>query len=882
MNRQDKSHRCPHVAPQRIALAAALAAALTPFGAAQAQTTGSTAASASNTVVVTGVRRAIETAQTIKQESEQVVDSIVADDIGKFPDKNVAEILGRVTGVQMVREGGEAGAVIVRGLGGIVTLLNGREMFTAVGRSLYLADVPTTVLRQIDVYKTQGPDTVEGGTAGVIDVRTNRPFDFKGREVSLALKNEYRDKAKSNNPDVSGLYSNRWQTPLGEVGVLLGSSYQRGKYHDETGWVSPPIAVQRGQHTVDGVANGTGTVTGFDAMGRVQVNGDRKRNTNNFAVQWRPRKDVEVLLEGFHTLVKHDAESDFFVGALPWWNTGATITTDGAGSITKLTHPAADNFTLSSTQALRDYSRGEQYAAGVRWDITPNLRGTTEFVHTNSNWKRSNPIMDLTWFAPKAVEATVVNGGGFLNYPGGGVTNPANFRIFQFFDNHAHDESHANDWRGDLTWALDKGWLKDLAAGVRVNERVAQHVNNVNGLTSTPDALRIPVSNVPGLACLSADTGGRYGFNQFVTPCRNFLLDNISEARRLATGSTVAKPDDPLSYYKVVERTQALYLKAGFGFKLGNIPVDGTGGVRLVRTEQTLTGYGTVGNVVSTTPFTTDSSNTDVLPSLSLKATWQPGLISRLVVGKAIQRPNFADFNPGLRLYPSNGNTTLSVGNAGNPNLKPIESTNVDATLEWYFAPASSLTATVFHHAFDNFLVFKGAPEVYSGVSYMVTRPYNAQSGKLKGLELGYRQFFDKLPGLLSGLGMEANYTLMRGGLTDPAFGTTPDFPGMSKTAYNLVGLYEKNGWYARLAYNWRSKFTAEYNYRATGTNLIVDPLRWLDGSVGYRFNDKLSIGLDANNLLNQAYHDYHSEPKHPRDVRRYDRTVGVSLRMKL
>ncbi|MEG1056365.1 MAG: TonB-dependent receptor plug domain-containing protein, partial [Janthinobacterium sp.] len=102
-------------------------------------------------VAVTGVRRAAQSAQTIKKNNDQVVDSIVADEIGKFPDKNVAEILGRVTGVQIRREGGEAGSVIIRGLPGVVTLLNGREMFTSVGRSLYLADIPTAMLQRVDV-----------------------------------------------------------------------------------------------------------------------------------------------------------------------------------------------------------------------------------------------------------------------------------------------------------------------------------------------------------------------------------------------------------------------------------------------------------------------------------------------------------------------------------------------------------------------------------------------------------------------------------------------------------------------------------------------------------------------------------------------------------
>ncbi|MFZ2989866.1 TonB-dependent receptor [Ideonella sp.] len=861
----------------RMALATAMAMAA-PLAAAQ------TAEADKGTVItVTGVRKAVETAQTIKRESDQVVDAIVADDIGKFPDKNVAEILGRVTGVQTVRDSGEAGQVIVRGLGGIVTLLNGREIFTATGRSLFMADVPATMLKQIDVYKTQGAEFVEGGTAGVIDVRTNRPLDFKGRELSVALKGEYRDKAKSTNPDISGMYSDRWTTGYGEFGALLGLSFQRGKYQDETAWVSPPIPVDRALHTVDGVTGGTGTVTGFDAMGRVMNVGDRRRDAANFALQWRPQADLEVYAEGFKTLIKHDSESDFFVGALPWWNGGATITTiPGTNNIGSLTHPAADNFTLASTQARRDRSEGEQYALGTRWDATSALRLSGEYVHTKSKYSRANPIMDSVWFAPKAVEATVVNGGGYLNYPNGGVTDAANWKIFAFFDNHQRDDSHANDVRADASYVLDGGFFKELIGGVRLNRRTAEHINNVDGFTSTPGALQVPLSSVEGLACLSRPTGGDYGFKQFATPCRDFLLNHTAQARELATGSSVAKPDDPLSYYKDVETTTAVYLKTKFGLTLGGVPIDGTGGVRVVRTEQDLTGFASVNGVPSATPFNTVTTGTDALPSLSLKATLDPKLIARVVAGKAIQRPNFADFNPGLRLYPSNGNTTLSVGNAGNPDLKPIESKNLDATLEWYFAPTGSLTGTVFRHDFSNFLLFKGLPETYDGITYTVTRPYNAQDGRLQGFELAYRQFYDGLPGWMSGLGLEANFTMMKGGLTDPTTGKTNQFPGMSKTAYNLVGLYEKNGWYGRLAYNWRSKFVAESNYRATGLDLVVDPLRWLDASIGYNFSPNLTVGLDANNILDQDYHDYHGEPNQPRDVRRYDRTFGLSLRWKL
>ncbi|HEX8604988.1 MAG TPA: TonB-dependent receptor plug domain-containing protein, partial [Pseudoduganella sp.] len=114
-------------------------------------------------VTVTGVRRAAQSAQAIKRNADQVVDSIVAEDIGKFPDNNVAETLARVTGIQIRRDSGEASAVLIRGLPDVATLLNGRELFTTTGRYVNLADIPATMLQRVDVYKSQGADQSEGG-----------------------------------------------------------------------------------------------------------------------------------------------------------------------------------------------------------------------------------------------------------------------------------------------------------------------------------------------------------------------------------------------------------------------------------------------------------------------------------------------------------------------------------------------------------------------------------------------------------------------------------------------------------------------------------------------------------------------------------------------
>lgn len=844
-----------------------IVAAQAPAEAPAATSADSDKGNGGNVVLVSGTRQAAQSAQNIKRNAEQVVDSIVADDIGKFPDKNVAEILGRVPGVQVIRQNGEAGNVVIRGLGGITTLYNGREMFTAAGRSLFLADVPVAMLQRVDVYKSQGADMVEGGTSGVIDVRTNRPFDFKGAQAAFNARAEHRDKADKIDPNVSGMLSNRWKTGIGEIGLLGGLSWQRGRYHDETAFVGEP-------RTIDG------GVIGAPSMGRVMAGGDRKRLAGNLAAQWRPSKDLEVYAESFSTRIEHDSQSIFFVGDLPINNAGSTVTTiPGTNYLESISNPMVNTFTLSSTQARRDDSEGHQGAVGAIWKAAPGLRLSTELVRTVSKYSQLNPILDTIRNVPKPISASVRDGGGYLEYPGVDMTDPGPWTMFAMFDNHNRSRGAATDWRGDVSWVPEAdGVIKEVSGGVRVAKRFASYVHELGNYAAAPDQWgpgAIRVAGFQGLNCVSPATGGDYGMNQFYAPCADFLLDNTGVIRQAIRGDSSPRPDDPLSWYADREKTQAIYAKLNFGFDAWTLPIDGTLGARYVKTKQTISGYSSNNGVVS--PTTVSSSTSDVLPSLSMRAHFRQDLIGRLSVSKAIERAPFGDFNPGLVLFPST-TTTLATGTAGNPNLVPQEARNADVALEWYFAPAGSVTGTLFHHKYENYLRRTSRPEEHSGATYNVSRPYNAVEGSLKGAELAYQQFYTFLPGWLSGLGMQANFTYMDGGLAD-ANGVVNTFAGMSRRSANLVGLYEYGKWSARLAYSWRDRFTAEYDYRGTDYAIVVDPIKTLDASVSYKLSDNLTITLDGSNLLDQSYHDYHSVPQLPRDVRRYDRVVGLALR---
>ncbi len=148
-------------------------------------------------VVVTGIRASLNKAIDIKRDSMHVVDSIVAEDIGKLPDNNVVESLQRVSGVQVTDRGaGEVNAVSIRGLTDISTTINGRTVFTSAGRAVALADMPSTLVSRVDVIKNRSAEHYENGIAGLIDVHTFQPFDFDGAHVSVSGRGVYMEEAE--------------------------------------------------------------------------------------------------------------------------------------------------------------------------------------------------------------------------------------------------------------------------------------------------------------------------------------------------------------------------------------------------------------------------------------------------------------------------------------------------------------------------------------------------------------------------------------------------------------------------------------------------------------------------------------------------------------
>jgi len=217
---------------------------------------GDTAAVPGSDIVVTGTRASLRSAQSIKQNSSQIVDSIVADDIGKLPDRNVAEALQRVAGIQIQRNYGEGSSVAIRGLTQVRTELNGRDIFTAGGvDQLSLEDVPAELLAGIDVYKNPSADQIEGQLSGVINFRTRKPFDFPGAKLAANVTNNYYDLVGKSGPSASLLLSDRWKTGIGEFGVLADVAYQKAYFRDDQITTEPYYTLDQSRNADGSFAN---------------------------------------------------------------------------------------------------------------------------------------------------------------------------------------------------------------------------------------------------------------------------------------------------------------------------------------------------------------------------------------------------------------------------------------------------------------------------------------------------------------------------------------------------------------------------------------------------------------------------------------------------
>ncbi|WP_323143647.1 TonB-dependent receptor [Massilia phyllosphaerae] len=885
-----------HVPARRraIALAAALCAAQVCAQAhAQSQTGQGIGQSADaeaplQQVVVSGMRASLEKAQDLKRRADQVVDSIVADDIGKLPDANVAEALQRITGVQVSRNRGEGDQVQIRGLSQTQTLLNGRSIFTAgKERGLSFQDVPAELLAGADVYKTPTADQVEGGIGGLIDLRMRRPFDFSGARVAGTLKETYADYAKKKNPEGSILLSNRWKTAIGDVGALLSVAHQKLDYRSDSIELGAPAQL----------ADGSGIYAPVGAYYSYE-NGQRDRTGVTASLQWRPSRQLDLYLDGNFTRLK-TATDTYSMYASPYWANWSAATNAGAmwpkgaietngDAIVKGTVWGAQMST--SGFIADDRTKTRQLALGGKWrgqDWTVR----SELGHTKSDYARLYQEVRLGASTADAaftydMTTPVPSAYPVLANPAD-LLNPSNYWAGNALYFRQKNEGKETTWRADGERSLDLGAVTRVRTGVRYADRDASsaEINTIDNIWRDGNSGAVGGA-VPGLASqvapipysdlLHREGGGIYPRQWLSVSNLDWLRD--PQAVRSTLGLSVPG-FDAAQTFDFSEKSTALYGVLDFESALFGKDLSGNVGVRYVHTK---TGRAWQEAVAGGTYAmrTGDSTDNDWLPSLNAKLALTDQLQARFSASKVITRPNFDQLTPSLSL-----NANDRTGYQGNPTLQPLSARQLDATLEYYMSSSDYLFGAAFYKKVDGFIQTSATNLQYGGTSYTVSTPSNGQDGTIKGLELGYQGFFKNLPGMLRGLGVQANFTYVDSRAPGPLEGQQTALEGLSRQSYNLVAMYDWENFSARLAYNHRGKYLAgTTNYYPNNGNTIAQTPYYMDGYglvdayLSYGLSKTLKLAVEANNLTRTSRHSYYGVSGLPFGRYVDDRRFAVSL----
>lgn len=857
---------------------------------------------------VTGVRASLATAQEIKQNSPEIVDSVVAQDIGKLPDNTVADALQHMPGIQVSRAAGEASTVVIRGLPNLETTINGYEVFTGTSRLVALQDIPAELVAGIDVYKSIGPDKVEGGVAGLIDVRLHRPFDFKeGLTLAGNGRGGYGTQSKKYSYHLSGLASERWKLGNGgDFGLLLDVSYADVKYEDQV--VDNYVHFGANGEQFDLATDPSG-VRGYyaDNFGIQLSPGNRKRAGVSLMLQWKPTAETEIYWDNLYTRYENQHITDFFIGIPSWANAGFYINNvslypvgyqgynvpekyDNLGTPARFVHSltAHNTNTLTSKQSYHDKTDTYQGAVGGRLD-NGTVKATAELSYNVSTFRPRSVILDTGTVTPSFSITYNDGGAASVNATGIDYTDVNNFFLTQLFDQWQRSHSVQYALRADVLYRLKAGLLQSVQVGARYSDRDVNYHSANNGGIFRWDAAK--ASSIPGLGRISTHEpfigSGQINVRHWWSADENFLMNQTDTLRAIFGQPNGLPPADPSRTFKDSEKTYALYGQGNYDLHLGDLPLDGILGVRGVQTKDTLTGFQrqTVGSSTTGSYVLTSVGRNrwEWLPMINGRLHLAPDLLLRGSVTKTFTRPDFAALNPALSLT-SPGPTLPGQGSGGNPDLSPIKSTNYDLSLEYYPTRTTQATVAGFYRTLDGYIQSYGAPETIGDTTYTVTRPRSTHNGYLEGVESTFQYFFDFLPETFKGLGLQANYTYIKGETEDPITGIKAPIAQVSKDNYNLILIYERGAFSSRLAYNWRGRFIDSFNQSGIQpTTVWVQPTKRLDFSASYAITENFLVTFDATNILKSKYHDnFGNYTMFSRDVRSYDTTYEVGVRVRL
>lgn len=769
-------------------------------------------------VTVTGIRGSLQDALSTKRDSYAIVDAISAEDIGKFPDKNVAESLQRVPGVTIQRQFGEGAAVSIRGAGNDLTLttLNGQNVASTgwfvlepAKRSFNYELLPSELVGDIEVYKSSQADLAEGGVGGTVVINTRKPLDLDAMTLHGSVEASQQSDSDSTDPQFSGLAS--WKNDSETFGVLVSAVSQERQLQRQGNeafweWGAGPVAFEQ----------------------------ERNRSAVNATFQYQPTENLDIVFNAID--MQMEADNTNYALWLTQGNCGwCGVDVDPADQLNGTTARGPLNVAYLQARPREatmnsdvfdlsvDYA-GEGYELSVQAGKTTSTGGTDfEMVVDDGSGGTAIPGGTYDFFG--GGQSWDLNGFDVAGYDPGSMvmgTGP-NFNATPKTDEETY-------FQADLEFDVEFGAINSIKTGIKS----ADHNTTSRRFEFIQDAGFNPEISTADISAGTIEAGA-YDIPKL----------NADALKAWAKSSIVGRVEDLGSYSEIDETNNALYAMATFEADR----VRGNFGVRYVTTDASSTYY--LGGQRSKT----DADYSEVLPSFNLAYDLSEDLILRTSLAKVMARPQYVDMyvNPNVLGAEDeiDNNQFWVVGNVG---LQPYTANQADLGLEWYFAEGSLLSGAVFYKDVSNFVTISeyqaSASEIpfelpagEAAMGWTVQELDNGESADITGIELGYQQDFG------NGFGTIVNYTWTDTSTDESTFTDgNPFLSDSSENVYNLTGYYENDMFSTRVAYNWRS----EYMLRESGSygNRLHDDFGSLDVSAVWHATDNVDVKLDVNNLL--------------------------------
>jgi len=870
----------------------------------------------SDEIVVTGIRASIQASLNQKKRSDLVSEVITAQDIGKFPDKNVADSLGRLTGVNVVTGSANAGgfgenqSVSIRGTDPNLnlTLLDGHSVATgdwfvldqtAGGRSFNFSMLPSEIVGSLEVYKSAEADIPEGAIGGTVNVHTRMPLDFPAGTLNFSGQGVYNDLAAKWEPQFSGVGS--WKNKDETFGVLVSGFYEKRAFRRDG-------QEFLGYQTVNNFADTGQTVLAPTLIGNSYFTQQRIRKGGNIAVQWKPSDRLEFTATGLYT--RMDA-NNVNVNSMAWVTrllaqnsnpSQSDLSKDIGNALTDytVTQIGGQNVLTSATWA-NTATNGAPVYGKVQDDIFRTAYSSTWVANLDAKWR---PTDALTLYG----EIGYTEGKGATSDTEAWETYWRTGMSYAFDGKHANlsfpdlptdtgsaaylDNFYSYSWGGriispdkefyakaDAEYEIDNGWLKSVKVGGRYTDH--SRALNYDAYQWDGNAL---FSNTQGINLGTVYAGGMTppnysdgiaGAPPYSLADRDKVLETLSQYGGMRFGFY------PPQSFSVKEKDEAVYAMAKVGNDRnwrGNI------GVRAVHTDINTTQYSPNAEVLDVHSIFGDfgtvkdgSQYWDVLPSANLTYNINDKLLLRGAAAKVMSRPGYAQLAGAFTL----DDLGLTGTAGGNPHLEPFRAWQFNLAAEWYYAPQALFSIGLFDLDIKSYITSQTTTQFYvtqqhpDGANFLVTAPVNGGGGTNKGVEVNWQQ------PIAWGFGIIANYTYSDAKKKKSAVTAADNFSrvidGNSKHTYNVTGYFENSLISARLAYSFRSKFRSGID---RSTPMWQDDYDQLDGSLLVHVTKHVDLSFDAQNVTGSKLYYFIGDKSVPRAYYNNGRTFYAGARL--